>query len=508
MPLDVTFIQLLCSELQSLVNTRVDKIHQPSKDELVLHLRGRGGSQRLLLCVNQSRARAGIITQSIENPPQPTMFCMLLRKHLTGAALTAITQPAHERILRFDFAGTSDIGAPTRFTLSAEFTGRHANLIVVREDNTILDALRRVDYSQSTRAVLPGILYEPPPPGGKALTEQAPPEDPRPYLYRSAEGLPTRFGCTPPGEACETYSQLLELFFHDKDHMERAKQRKAELLKLCATRAARARRKAEAQTQELARAEDRDHLRICAELILANRAQLEQTARGATAYRLENYYDENRPLNIAANPALSPAKNAESYFKRYRKAKTAATLLQGFIEQARAEAAYLDSVADLIARAERSAEIDALRAELESQGYCKPKSGKRNIRQRQKPLSPIEYQTSAGLRALVSRNNLQNEQLSFKLAKGGDLWFHVKDYPGSHVILFTEGRTPGEQCVAEAAMLAAWHSKARGRAAVDYTPAKALKKPPGAAPGQVIYHTYQSMIATPTPELIKKLEKE
>ena len=484
MHLNAMFIQLLCTELQSLVGTRVDKIHQPTKDELVLHLRGRSGSQRLLLCINQSRARAGIITRAIENPPQPTMFCMLLRKHLTGAALVGIMQPELERILRFEFAGTSEIGEPTRFILCAEFTGRHANVIVVREDGTILDALKRVDFSQSTRAVLPGIPYEPPPPGGKSPEQMQLPD---------------------VGEH-ESYSRFLEVHYYERDRAQRTKQRKAELLKLCSTRAARARRKAQAQMQELSQAENRDHLRVCAELILANRAQLEQTARGASAYRLDNYYDENRPLNILANPALSPAQNAQAYFKRYRKAKTAATLLTGLIEQAQAEAVYLDSVADLISRAESAAEIDALRAELESQGYCKPKAGKRNIRQ--KPLKPVEYKTSDGLRVLVGRNNLQNEQLSFKMAKGSDLWFHVKDYPGSHVILFTEGSTPGEQCIAEAAMLAAWHSKAQGRAAVDYTPAKALKKPPGTAPGQVIYHTYQSMIATPTPESIDKLKGE
>ena len=484
MPLNAMLIRCLCAELQPLVGTRVDKIHQPTKDELVLHLRGRGGSQRLLLCVNQSRARAGIITQSVENPPQPTMFCMLLRKHLTGAALTSITQPELERILRFELAGTSEIGEPTRFTLCAEFTGRHANVIVVREDNTILDALKRVDFSQSTRAVLPGIPYEPPPPGGKAPEQMQVPDI---------------------GEH-GSYSRYLELHYHETDRAQRAKQRKAELLKLCGTRAARARRKAQAQTQELARAEDRDHLRVCAELILANRAQLEQSARGAAAYRLDNYYDENRPLNIAANPALNPAQNAQAYFKRYRKAKTAAAMLSEFIAQAQAEAAYLDSVADLITRAESAAEIDALRAELESQGYCKPRAGKKSAKT--KPLPPIEYRTSEGLRVLVGRNNLQNEQLSFKLAKGSDLWFHVKDYPGSHVILFTEGQPPGEQCIAEAAQLAAWHSKAQGRAVVDYTPAKALKKPPGAAPGQVIYHSHQSIIATPTQEIIDKLRGE
>ena len=481
MRFDGTLIQHLCAELQALVGTRVDKIHQPGKDELVLHLRGRSQNERLLICVNQSRARAGLITRPIENPPQPTALCMLLRKHLTGAKLTAIEQPPGERILRFHFAGISEIGEPTRWCMHAEFTGRHANLIVTREDGTILDALKRVDYSQSTRAVLPGIAYQPPPPGGKA-PEQA--------------QLPDL------GERT-SYSRFLEAFYDEHDRAQRARQRKATLLKLCETRAARARRKAAAQTLELEKAQDREQLRVCAELILANRAQLEQNARGAGAYRLENYYDENKPLNIPANPAQSPAQNAQAYFKRYRKAKTAAAMLSDFIAQAQREAAYLDSVADLLQRAESQAEIDALRAELEAQGYCKPKAVKKSAKT--KPPAPLEYKTSKGLRVLVGRNNLQNEQLTFKTAKAGDLWFHAKDYPGSHVILCAQGQPPGEQCIAEAAAIAAWHSKARGRAAVDYTPVKALKKPPGAAPGQVIYHTYQSIIAAPTQESMDSL---
>ena len=481
MRFDGIFIHHLCSELQQLVDARVDKIHHPGKDELVLQLRARGATYRLLVCINQSRVRAGLIMQNIENPPQPSMFCMLLRKHLTGAKLVKISQPELERILRFDFAGTNEIGEPTRLAFIAEFTGRHANAILLREDGTILDALKRVDFTQSTRAVLPGILYEAPPPGGK------PPE---PYAM----------------PVCESFSKYMEDFYAQRDRAHRQKQHTAQLLKLCETRVARARRKAQAQREELAQAQDREHLRVCAELILANKAQLEKEARGASAYRLENYYDENKPLNIQADPALSPAQNAQRYFKKYRKAKTAAQMLSDFIAKAEAEASYLESVADLLQRAESLADIEALREELTKQGYIKKKPTKKTAK-RPKALPPMEYKTSENMPVLVGRNNLQNDQLSFKQAHGNDLWFHVKDYPGSHVILCTGGQQPGEQSIVEAAQIAAWHSKVRGRCVVDYTPVKLLKKPPGAAPGQVIYHKYQSTIATPTQESVDALLK-
>ena len=509
MPLDCIFIHHLCNELrEQLRGARVDKVHHPAKEEFVLHLRTRTGNYRLLLCVNPSRARAGIITQAVENPAQPSMLCMLLRKHLTGAQLTDVRQQGRDRVICFDFAGTDLLGEHAGHTLCAEFTGRHANLILVKEDGVILDAAKRVDFSQSTRAVLPGIAYMPPPDNGFA-----PPDiegKARPMLLRDAQGVPLKFGYMPSGdgdwEEIESYSRLLEIFYQEKDQAQRARQRVSELLKLCGNRAQRARRRAEAQRLELARAQDREHLRVCAELIFSNRARLENDpgARGGTAYLLENYYDGGRLLSIPADPALSPAANAQKYYKEYQKAKTAAGLLGALIEKGEAEAQYLESVADLLTRAGTQAEIDEIRQELEEQGYCKPKAGK-NAKKQSKALPPIEYTSSEGLRILVGRSNAQNDRLSLKIAKGGDLWLHVHEMPGSHVVLCAQNGEPGERSIEEAAMLAAWHSKARGAAAVDYTPTKALKKPPGAPPGKVIYHTYQTILAAPSQEIIDML---
>ena len=271
MPLDGVFLHHLRAELRAqLLGARVDKIHSPAKDEFVLHLRTRTERHKLLLCVNPARARVNITTQDLENPAQPTMFCMLLRKHLTGARLADIRQAENlDRILYFDFDGTDMLGNPAKHTLCAELTGRRANLLLLGEDGTILDAAKRVDYSQSTRALLPGIPYTPPP----ANNYTPPPITGRP-------------------ERAESLSRQLELCYQEKDQAQRAKQRVRELLKLCEARAQRARRRTEAQRQELAQAQNREHLRVCAELIFANRARLENdpTARGGTAYLLENYY--------------------------------------------------------------------------------------------------------------------------------------------------------------------------------------------------------------------------
>jgi len=479
---DAPLIHLLCAELNTgLAGARVDKIHNPAKEEFVLHLRTRDGAQKLLICLSPGRSRAGIVRHVPENPPQPGMFCMLLRKHLQGAVLTGVRQPGLERILFFDFSATTGIGDPVQLALCAEFTGRRTNLLLLR-DELIIDCLKRTDLTQGGRLLLPGARYELPP-----NNNYAPP--------------PSLEGGWPAGQG--GVSALLEAHYIEKDQAERKRQQSGALLKLVPTRSARIRRKLEAQRQELLRAQDREYLRICAELILANQARLEHEAKGHSTYRLENYYENNEVLSIPVNPALNPSANAQRYFKEYRKAKTAAGLLGDFISRGEQELQYLESVSDLLQRCESPAETDALRSELETQGYCKAKNAKQK---KQRPLPPLEYTSTEGLRILVGRNNLQNDQLSRGLAKPGDLWFHAHAIPGSHVILCTEGKPPGQASINEAAMLAAWHSRSRGPAEVDYTPVQALKKPAGSPPGKVIYHKHQSIYASPTEELVSALK--
>jgi len=491
MTLDANFIHLLCDELnEKLAGARVDKIHNPAKEEFVLHLRvhedalhTHAGKHLLLICLSPGRARANLVTRAAENPPQPGMFCMLLRKHLQGAMLTGVRQPEGERILFFDFSGHTEIGDLARLRLCAEFTGRRTNLLLLREDDTMIDCLKRTDVTQGGRLLLPRARYELPPSNG---------------YVPSAPAVPA------PAEGCSAW---LEARYDETDRAERKRQQSGALLKLVETRTARTQRKLAAQRQELARAQDREHLRVSAELILANKAQLEREARGADAYRLENYYDGGKILSVPADPALNPSANAQKYFKEYRKAKTAAGLLGDFIAQGEAELQYLESVSDHLQRAQSPAEVEEIRYELEIQGYCKPAKSK--AKRRNAPQAPpIEYTSSEGLRILVGRSNLQNDRLSLKAAKPEDLWFHARNLPGSHVILCAEGRPLGERSVAEAALLAAWHSRARGPAEVDYTPAGALKKPGGAPPGKVIYHSCKTVYAHPTEELVNALKED
>ncbi|MDR2647739.1 MAG: NFACT family protein [Oscillospiraceae bacterium] len=577
MPLDGIFLHCLCDELNTrLRGARVDKIHHPGREEVVLHLRTRTSAPKCLFVLNPARARVHLTAELPENPKQPSMFCMLLRKHLIGAQLLDSAQHDLDRVAVFRFAATSEIGEAVQLRLCAEFTGKHCNLILVREDGTIIDALRRIDATQSAmRRLLPGIPYLFPPPQSKhslytqsaascltALEAFAPltlsdallkcldgfspllcrevsyrvaANDPKiadlnalqrdlllqqleqakalleqggtPVLLRSQERLPAYFSCMPlthllgahTQEFCADYSSLLDAYYTENDRAVRANQRSQELQKLLQTRIARTVRKLEAQRAELLASQDREQLRVFAELILANRAQLEAdpAAKGASVYRLENYYDGGHCVTIPVNPSKSPSANAQQYYKEYQRAKTAARMLVDLIATGENELEYLQSAADFLSRSNSALELEHLRAELEQQGICKRKQVKNK-----KPaaLPPLEYETSDGLRVLVGRSNTQNDALTFRQAHGNDLWLHAQGYAGSHVILLTSNQPPPKKSVEEAAALAAWHSKAQASShvPVDFTPVKCIKKPNGALPGKVIYHHYETIIVNPS----------
>jgi predicted ribosome quality control (RQC) complex YloA/Tae2 family protein len=200
--------------------------------------------------------------------------------------------------------------------------------------------------------------------------------------------------------------------------------------------------------------------------------------------------------------------NAQKYYKEYRKAKTAEQMLTGLIETGEQELQYLETLTDLVSRADTLAELSALRDEIEQAGYLKRK--RKGNEKNPKPLPPLEYRSTDGFRILVGRNNLQNDRLSLKTAKGGDLWLHTQKIPGSHVIVCAEGREIPPSTIEQAAMIAAYNSKARDSAQVpvDYTFAKHLKKPVGAKPGKVIYHVYNTLTINPNREQTEALRAQ
>ncbi|MCM1115223.1 MAG: NFACT family protein [Clostridium sp.] len=558
MALDGIFLYHLKNEISSFaVDSRVDKIYQPSRDELVISLRSREGSRRLLLSCNADSARVHFTAYPPENPPKPPMFCLLLRKRLTGAWITAIEQDNLERILRIHFSGTDELGDKRSYALIIEIMGRYSNIIFVDENDKIIDSMKRIDESKSqVREVLPNITYVAPPKQDKlniftddihiikekinasnkgvykAVMDTV--KGVSPIICREIENglsiedfksqamqpIPVAVITDAPKDFSfidikqydtlatvkqyESFSQLLDFFYYEKVRLMRIKARSADLFKKLTLLQERAVRKVTNREQELKGCKDKDTYKLYGDLINTNQYRLE---KGAPFYDLENYYDNNAVIRIPADVTLSPAQNAQKYYKEYRKKQVAESKLNDFINDAKAEVQYFDTVIDALSRAETDNEITEIKAELAEQGYIK----KQNEKKRQpKALKPMQFKTRDGFSVLVGRNNSMNDKLTMKTAKNYDTWFHVQDSAGSHVICETSGKEITDEAIHDCAVIAAYFSKAResSNVAVDYTLVKNIKKPNGAKPGFVVYDPYKTEFATPTMQEVENLKDE
>ena len=575
MPLDAICLQGVVGELApQLIGSRIEKIQQPARDQIILLLRG---SRRLFLNAGANQPRIHLTEQLRDNPSQPPMFCMLLRKHLSGGIIESVRQEPLERVVTLTVLASDEMGERSRFTLVWEGMPRRANLILCDRDGRIIDCLRRVDLeAEQDRQVLPGLFYRLPTRQDKrsplsvteeefaALLGRAAPDAPldgwlldtftaiSPLVARELTvracgstdapasqgnalwdvfsrwqravnentftptlikrngsladftyGPVTQYGTYAETEIYDSFSHLLDDFYEKREQAERVKQKGRDLLKTATTARDRVRRKLAAQEKELAACLDRDHLRICGELITANLYRME---RGQSRLTAQNYYDENcADVDIPLDVRLSPQENAARYFKQYAKAKTAERVLTEQLEKGREELTYLESVVQELSQAEAEQDFNDIRTELESGGYLKNRGKKQPGFQRAS--KPRQFTSSAGLRILVGRSNRQNDRLTAKDADRRDIWLHTQKIHGSHVILCTGGREPDETSLYEAACLAAYYSQGReaGKVPVDYTPVRYVKKPAGSRPGMVVYTTYQTIYAVPDGQLVKKL---
>lgn len=580
MALDGITLGLVKNELVSyLIGSKIDKVHQPSKNELVFILRTRNGGYRLYLSCDGQSPRVHMTRYNLENPKVPPMICMLLRKRLLGAVLTDIKQVRNDRILIFEFDGTTDIGDKTKYYVICEIMGQRSNIIICDIDYKIIDAIKRIDEEKSSvREILPGLKYELPPIPEKCdiLTDSAEiileevlkrPEkmlskalldtvegispivsreiayrmvfgdkqtgmlldiekerllaeietakneilNNKFYMLSSVDGTPFDFSFTNVrqyGNALikkeyDSISELLDDFYFEKDRINRTKRKASDLFKILNNAVERTSRKINNRRLELEKSENREQLRIYAELITANQYRLTEKS---SIYKVENYYDNCNSVDIPVNPALNAQQNAQKYFKEYKKAANAEKLLHNLIEEGEQELIYLDTVLDNLARAVSDREITEIREELEKGGYVKIKKGKSP--KKEKPLPPIEFKSSDGFTILVGRNNVQNDILTLKTAKNYDMWLHVQKHAGSHTVIIADKKEITETAIYEAACIAAYHSKAKDSSsvAVDYTLIKNVKKPVGAKPGKVIYNTYNTVYVTPEKELVEKLK--
>lgn len=587
MALDGAFLACLRQEIwDSLPAARIDKIHQPGREELIIALRYKGGNRKLYLSAGANSPRIHFTDTSPENPAQPPMFCMLLRKRLTGGRLVDIRQEGWERALYLDFDCINELGDPVRLTLAVEIMGRHSNIILIGPDGIIIDSIKRVDPAMSSvRPILPGLRYEVPPADGTRcdLSRHTPADviaavkagrdaplskalqavvtglsplscremayratagldtpvstlSPRewekledclartreavltgqrrvPYLVRKGDGTPLeysfqtiiQYGLEATGQEMDSFSALLDTFYADRAAAERMRVKGHDLLRVLTSSIERVGRKLNVQKQELAAAANRETLRLYGDLINAG---MHLISPGAASAELINYYDENcATITVPLDPALSAAANAQKYYKDYRRAQTAERMLTDRIAAGEQELVYLESVFDSLSRAATTRELDELRMELEAEGYLRRQRGKQKP---PPPMKPLTFRSDDGFIIYVGRNNLENDRLTLRTAKGSDYWLHTKNIPGSHVIVVCEGQTPPDRTLEQAAILAATHSKAADsvQVPVDYAQARYVKKPSGAKPGMVIYTDNRTAYVNPDPALRDRLKVE
>jgi len=561
-------------ELSELVGSRIEKIFQPSREEVVITFRKPNsadrGAKRVIFSANGSAARVNLTEAALENPPSPPMFCMLLRKHLGSGRLLGIRQDGLERILYFDFECVNEIGDIVTNTITAEIMGRFSNIILVR-GGRVIDSIKRVtDEISGVRRILPNIVYETPPRLERvdffaendrkisslienkterlakalpAVLEGISPIFAREAAFYAAgdtdaacceltderkerlddffdnakktacfteiideSGVKKDFSFVDVNQYGNGFAKrhfdsanaLLDDFYEKKS--DRASQRARDMLKLIKSRAERTARKLELRKKELADCADRENLRVCGDIVNANIYRLE---KGMTSAVLDDFYTGEQ-RKIALDARLTPAQNAQKYYSEYRKLCTAEKMLTGLIAEGKSELSYYESLLDSVTRAQTDSELTEIKRELAEQGLIR---GEKTLGKPKKS-EPLKFRSSDGFTIFVGKNNKQNDELTLKTSKASDIWLHVKDIAGSHVIIKTEGKTPPERTIVEAARLAAYHSKAKNGSGVpvDYTAVKFVKKPAGARPGMVIFTDNRTLYVTPNEEEADRLK--
>ena len=581
MAFDAFYLSAVIEEIRHLGEARVEKIHQPSRDTVIFHLKYKEGRAKLLFAANPAAPRLHLTAASPENPAEPPMFCMLLRKHLGSARLVEVQQLPMERCAIFTFDCIDEMGDQVQKRLIAELMGRTCNLYLIAPDGRIIDCLRRIGLDEtSRRPALPGMYYQQPSPVEKAnpldwdyddymrlltwtgadlladrlmdqlgglsplvcreaalfaagdtdarvadilarthrehpfvdqvadalelfFREQL--THPTPCYYALSDGMPKQFAFCPIrqyGEykTADSFSGLLDMYYTVRDRKDAMRQKSQAVRKTVTNLCQRLTRKIAIQEKELAATHDRERLRQLGDILTAN---IHRIQKGQTKVECEDFYDETMALvEIPLSPLLSPQQNAAKFYKDYTRMKNAEKELTRQLSIAREELEYLGSVLEELNRASTDQELDEIRRELQDGGYIKSDSNKKKLKQAK--LSPMRFESTDGYPIYVGRNNRQNDELTFRMARKDDLWLHASKVHGSHVIIACAGTVPPDNTITQAAQLAAYYAETGGgqNIAVDMTPVKQVKKIPNGKPGMVIYHSYKTVIANPYPHIV------
>ena len=601
MPFDAGFTAAVTKEIADVATgARIDKIYQPERDIVVLSLKSAGENKKLLLSAVAGMSRFGFTDTDRENPAEPPMFCMLLRKHLVGGHIMFVKQLGFERAVEIGISSHDEMGFKSEKSLIVEIMGTYSNIILLDEKRRVLSAIRFVDLSvKAKRQILPGFPYElPPVQEGKLDTLAVTKEEfmaklekdisegfgenaVDKYLIASYRGLSPlvareisfrackettfalalcdreklwfhfneiygrvargefepyilydkdkrpleysfceirQYGLSAVCVKCDSFGELMDKFCFEKDKNESIKRKSQDILKLLSAASARITKKISLQEKDLSECAEREKLKLYGDLITAYMYMLK---KGDSSAKLVDYndYDENgngKEIEVPLEINLTPAQNAQRYYKFYAKMKTREVQLTAQIESGRRELEYIDTIFDSLTKAEGEKDIAEIREELAISGYGKKlesmfgsrtKSKSARKQKMKKTYDLLEFRSSGGYKILCGKNNLQNDYLTTEVADKFDMWFHVKDMPGSHTVMFCGKDEPSAEDYTEAATIAAFYSKGKDMPGVpvDYTRIKNVKKPSGAKPGFVIYETNYTAYVTADEELVKRL---
>lgn len=541
---------------EKLILGKIEKIYQPDKEELVIHMHTKTGNHKLYATSSSQGARVCLINDSFKNPKTPYNFCMLLRKHIQSGRIVDIRQKNSERIIEMDVEAFNELGFSVSKRLIFEIMGKHSNIVLVDlETGKIVDSIKRVSIDVNRiRQLLPGLIYEYPPVQDKVpfkqfiemndysfptkdkktiLTtvlgispsiaeEMAISPDPLIFLknaitslkegdyktrvYLDSSETPIEFHTIPltiyENSATvlgfESISQAINYYYYHRASSNRTKQKSQALLKSVKSSIDKANLKKKRLSEDLLEAKNSDKYRLYGELLTAN---LHLIKAGYKSVDVVNYYSEET-ISIPLNEKLSPSKNSQRYYKKYAKAKTAVKEKKVQLTENEADLEYLNSVLSHIENASDTEILDEIREELIETGYLRRRKIS-SLKKKKYKATPITYYLSEGQKVLVGKNNKENDYLTTKVANRSDVWMHTKDIPGSHVILKLD---PGvsindldEAQILEAAAIAAYHSKARtsSNVPVDFVQVKYVKKPSGSKPGMVIFTHNKTVYVNP-----------
>ncbi|MBD8035487.1 NFACT family protein [Solibacillus sp. A46] len=560
MAFDGLFTRSMSKELQNLTSGRITKIYQPNALEVVLQIRAAGQNVKLLFSIHPSYSRIHLTNQSIENPADPPMFCMLLRKHLEGGFIQSVVQDGFERVITLEIDSKNEIGDAVKRKLIIEIMGRHSNLLLIdSKKDTIIDSLKHLPPSMNSfRTVLPGQQYIAPPKQQKVALTSLSDEEIKQFFSKEvttkeiiehfagfsplhATELLHRLSTTDAVTACrqlmneiatsaqptyveqdgkiyfsptslthlsgvsttyETLGELLDRVFFARAKRDRVKQQAGDLERWLQNELNKLKLKQKKLQKDYERAQNLEQFQLYGELLMAN---LYNFSKGAEFVDVENYYSEQaEKVRIPVSPRKSPIENAQSYYTKYNKAKTALIMIEEQKKKAADDIDYLEMLTQQVQQAS-PADIEEIREELAEQGLLRIRQAKR----KKKPTKPDpeKFTSSTGVPISVGKNNKQNDYLTFKIGKRNEIWLHTKDIPGSHVVIHSEN--PDETTLKEAAMLCAYFSKARDSSSVpvDYTEIRHVKKPNGAKPGFVIYFEQKTIYVTPDEAIVMQLKK-